>query len=90
MTPGTLAAAAVFALTLLVLGITLFALGWPGLMPRRRRPEPFQHPALPPMAESDVDGDHDWDAFLAELVEDEYQARLREQAIEIPREGETA
>lgn len=45
MTPGTLAAWVVIALTVLVAGITLFALGLPGWMPRRgRRRMPKENP----------------------------------------------
>lgn len=80
---------------LLVIGIVLLACGWPGLAPHRgnRRAAPgfvpVQLPGLPPMATSDVDGEHDWDGFLRALTAAEPEPTLREQQIEIPREGET-
>lgn len=91
MTPGTVAAWVVSALTLLVACITVWAL-WMNPQPGRHRgrgpASPLQLPGLPPMTEAEVDGEHDWDGFLWALTVAEPKPTLREESIELPREGE--
>lgn len=74
---------------LLIAGLILgcWALGeWIGVFRLRRR-KAAREPQ-PPMAASDVDIEHDWDGWLISLTTPDPTPTLREEQIEVPREGE--
>lgn len=85
MSPGMVAAWVVGLLTFLVVGVTIAAL-WPEPRPGRRRAGRVETPRALVLAVEDPTGDeHDWDGFLRAL---DPRPTMREQQIEMPRDGE--